>query len=248
MKLLFAWRYFRAKKSTNAINIIAWVSMTAIVVGAAALILVLSVFNGFEDLVKSLYSSFYPDMKISPSSGKTLTLTAAQLKQLKGFGGIRDVSLVAEDKGILENGDVRVPAFLKGVDSNYTKVSGVGDRVEKGKFEVGDGEHPMVILGSGIEYALGVEADRALQPLGVYLFRRGSPVEYTADPTSSLSHESMVTTGVFRIQQDFDDHYVIISLDFVRRMTGLKPDEYTSAELAITDATQADVVRQRIAG
>ena len=72
MNILFAWRYFRAKKSTNAINIIAWVSMSAIVVGAAALILVLSVFNGFEDLVKSLYSSFYPDLKITPSSGKTL--------------------------------------------------------------------------------------------------------------------------------------------------------------------------------
>jgi len=63
MNLLFAWRYFRAKKSTNAINIIAWVSMSAIVVGAASLILVLSVFNGFEDLVKSLYTSFYPDLK-----------------------------------------------------------------------------------------------------------------------------------------------------------------------------------------
>jgi lipoprotein-releasing system permease protein len=247
MKLLFAWRYFRAKKSTNAINIIAWVSMTAIVVGAASLILVLSVFNGFEDLVKSLYSSFYPDMKITPASGKTLTLTAAQLKQLAGFGGIRNISLVAEDKGILENGDVRVPAFLKGVDSNYTKVSGVGDRIEKGKFEVGDGEHPMVILGSGIEYALGVEADRALQPLGVYLFRRGGPVEYSADPTASLSHESMVTAGIFRIQQDFDDHYVITSLDFIRRMTGMRPDEYSSVELALRDPAQADLVRSQLA-
>jgi lipoprotein-releasing system permease protein len=68
MNLLFAWRYFRAKKSTNAINVIAWVSMSAIVVGAASLILVLSVFNGFEDLVKSLYTSFYPDIRVTDSS------------------------------------------------------------------------------------------------------------------------------------------------------------------------------------
>src|SRR5882757_9818390 len=97
MNFLFAWRYFKAKKSTNAINIISWVSMSAIVVGAASLILVLSVFNGFEDLVKGLYTSFYPDMKISPSKGKTLTLSPEQLKQLAGIKGVHALCLVAED-------------------------------------------------------------------------------------------------------------------------------------------------------
>src|SRR5579871_2566405 len=104
MNLLFAWRYFRAKKSTNAINIIAWVSMSAIVVGAASLILVLSVFNGFEDLVKSLYTSFYPDIKISPTSGKTLTLTPQQLSQLKAVRGVRALSLEVEAQVLLMNG------------------------------------------------------------------------------------------------------------------------------------------------
>ncbi|HVG41331.1 MAG TPA: hypothetical protein VM888_06945, partial [Chitinophagaceae bacterium] len=70
LNFLFAWRYFKAKKTTNAINVISWISILAIVVGTAALILVLSVFNGFEGLVKSLYSSFYPDLKIIPASGK----------------------------------------------------------------------------------------------------------------------------------------------------------------------------------
>src|ERR1035438_7998841 len=107
MNFLFAWRYFKAKKSTNAINIISWVSVLAIIVGAASLILVLSVFNGFEDLVKSLYSSFYPDLKISPASGKTLTLTPQQLKQLSGMAGIRATSLVVEDQALITNGDLQ---------------------------------------------------------------------------------------------------------------------------------------------
>src|ERR1700730_3355028 len=102
MNLLFAWRYFRAKKSTSAINIIAWVSMSAIVVGAASLILVLSVFNGFEDLVKSLYTSFYPDLKITPASGKTLVLTPDQLRRLSGVPGVGALSLVAEDEAVLD--------------------------------------------------------------------------------------------------------------------------------------------------
>jgi len=246
MNFLFAWRYFRAKKSTNAINIIAWVSMSAIVVGAASLILVLSVFNGFEDLVKSLYTSFYPDLKISPATGKTLTLTADQLKKLTSINGVHALSLVAEEKGILVNGDIPTPAYIKGVDSNFTKVSGVGDHLEHGKFDIGTEDHPEVILGSGLETNLRVDAEKELLPLGVYLFRRGS-TDYSADPMASMNHEAMATTGVFRIQQDFDDHYAITNIGFVKRMINMGPDEYTGAELSVSDPNQALIVQQAIA-
>src|ERR1700754_3085819 len=246
MKLLFAWRYFRAKKSTNAINIISWVSMTAIVVGSAALILVLSVFNGFEGLVKSLYSSFYPDMKISPLTGKTLTLTPDQLQQLGTVKGIKAFSLIAEDKAILENDSARWAAYLKGVDRNYTRVSGVGEHVEKGTFDLGTEDHPLAILGSGVEYALHLEADRALLPVGVYIFKKGNGVDYTSDPTMSLSHESMAIAGRFRIQQDFDDNYVITNMAFVKRMLGLQPNEYSGVELSVNDSTQTELVRQQL--
>jgi lipoprotein-releasing system permease protein len=246
MNLLFAWRYFRAKKSTNAINIIAWVSMTAIVVGAASLILVLSVFNGFDDLVKSLYSNFYPDLRITPASGKTLTLTPAQLKQLQLVKGVRALSLVVEEQAVLMNGNNPPSSpYLKGVDSNFTKVSGVAGKMDRGSFAVGTGDQPLAILGSGVEYALGIQADRALQPLDVYVFRKGGP-NYSADPMASYNHEMMATSGDFRIQQDFDDNYVITNLDFVKRMMGLKPDEYGGAELALSDPAQAAPVQQAI--
>src|SRR6185503_15866358 len=91
---LFAWRYFKAKKSTNAINIIAWISITAMTFGTAALILVLSVFNGFEGMVKSLYSTFYADMRVLPAQGKVLTLTRDQVKNIQGTAGIKNISLV----------------------------------------------------------------------------------------------------------------------------------------------------------
>jgi lipoprotein-releasing system permease protein len=245
MNLLFAWRYFRAKKSTNAINIIAWVSMAAIVVGAASLILVLSVFNGFEGLVKSLYTSFYPDIKVSPLTGKSLTLTADQVARLNSVSGVRALSLVAEDKGILENNGAWIPAYIKGVDDHFLKVTGIGQTLERGKFEIGTGDHPQAILGSGIANSLGVEAEKELLPLGVYLFRRGSK-DYSADPMASMNHEAIVTSGMFRIQQDFDEHYVITNIDFVKRMVGLGPDEYSGAELSVTDPQQAQAVKQAI--
>src|SRR5258708_3388723 len=242
MNFLFAWRYFRAKKSTNAINIIAWVSMAAIVVGAASLILVLSVFNGFEDLVKSLYTSFYPDLKITPSAGKTLTLSPEQLRQLAGVKGVKDLSLVAEDKALLENGESRAIAYLKGVDEKYTRVTGVAGKLRTGKFELGTVDHPLSVLGTGIESILGLEADRAVMPLSVYLFKKGG-ADYTADPLASMSNENMGTSGTFLIQQDFDDHYVITNLAFVKRMLGLKSDEYSEAYLALADSRQAPLLK-----
>jgi lipoprotein-releasing system permease protein len=246
MNLLFAWRYFRAKKSTNAINIIAWVSMSAIVVGAASLILVLSVFNGFEDLVKSLYTSFYPDIKVSPVMDKTMTLTPEQLHRLAGLPGIHAVSLVAQDRGILETGDRRVPAYIKGVDSNFLKVSGVGNNIKHGQFELGTADRPMTVLGSGIEATLEIEADRALLPLGVYLFRRGN-TDLAINSLSSLSRDNMATAGDFRIQEDFDQNYAITNIGFVKRMIGLGPDEYTAVEISIDDPAQAIPIRQIIA-
>ncbi|HZE85814.1 MAG TPA: FtsX-like permease family protein [Puia sp.] len=245
MNFLFAWRYFKAKKSTNVINVIAWVSMTAIVVGAAALILVLSVFNGFEDLVKSLYSSFYPDLKISPASGKTLTLTPEQLKQLSGISGIRSTSLVIEDKALIANGDLQTIVYLKGVDDNYPNVTGMAEKVRKGKFGLGTEDHPLAVLGSGVENALAVQADRALQPLSVYLFKRGGPL-YTTDPLASLSNETMAPTGTFVIQQEFDDRYVITNLAFIKHMLGLKPDEYGGLEIALADPLQADLLKPQL--
>jgi lipoprotein-releasing system permease protein len=241
MNLLFAWRYFRAKKSTNAINIIAWVSMSAIVVGAASLILVLSVFNGFEDLVKSLYISFYPDIKVKPASGKTLTLTPAQIRQLRGVEGVRAVSLVVEEQVLLlnENNPPQTP-YLKGVDDNFTKVTRVAGNVDRGNFSLGTADQPLGVLGSQIAYVLAVDPEKSVQPLDVYLFRRGASV----DPLTSYSHAFLGAAGEFRIQEDFDDHYVITNLAFVKQMMGLGADEYGGAEVAVSDPAKVAEVQQ----
>src|ERR1700712_5364434 len=103
MYLDFAWRYFKAKKSANAINIIAWVTTSVIAFATCCQILVLSAFNGLEDLVKSLYSAFYTDVNIVPSQGKTFILDAAQLQKIQQQPYVQAVSMIAEDKAILQN-------------------------------------------------------------------------------------------------------------------------------------------------
>ena len=140
----FAWRYFKAKKSTNAINIIAWISIGAIIIGTAALILVLSVFNGFEGLVKDLYSSFYTDLKVSPASGKIITVTPEQLLKLRSLIGKKDsikiFSLVVEEKALLQNGENQSVVYLKGVDENYRYTTGVADHLIVGEYDLGNEE------------------------------------------------------------------------------------------------------------
>jgi lipoprotein-releasing system permease protein len=243
MNLLFAWRYFRAKKSTNAINIIAWVGMSAIVVGAASLILVLSVFNGFEDLVKSLYASFYPDIKVTPAAGKTLTLSPDQLRQLRAVSGVQAISMVVEEQVVLMNdSNPYKPCYLKGVDSNFTRVSGVAGKVDGGNFSLGTADRPLAVLGAGVDYALAIDPEKNFQPLDVYLFRRGA----TVDPLASYSHASMATAGEFRIQEDFDDNYVITNLAFVKQMMELGSDEYGGVEVAVSDPARVTEVQQSI--
>lgn len=245
MNFLFAWRYFWSPKSTTAINIIAWVSMSAIVVGAGSLIVVLSVFNGFEDLVKSLYSTFYTDLKILPASGKTLTLTQEQINQLRSFNGVKAFSLVAEDKALLQNGEMQSLVFIKGVDENYTKVAGVQNYMLTGKFILGNADAPAVVMGAGVENALGAQSDRDILPLTAYLFRRGGTVEL-ANPIQSLSSANVAAAGSFLIQQDFDNKYVLTNLPFVKMMLQWAPDEYSGVEIALNNAGEAKKVQQRL--
>lgn len=245
MNFLFAWRYFKAKKSTNAINVISWISIVAIAIGTAALILVLSVFNGFEGLVKSLYSSFYPDIRIGPQSGKTLVLTPAQLASLKAVPGVVQLSRIAEEKALLQNGDYQSLIYLKGVDEVYAQVAGVPDHIVKGDFNVGTGNAPLLVLGAGIESAVGVQADRNLAPLVVYLPRKAEV--NVANPMESIAADTINTAGSFIIQQDFDNKYAITNLAFMQRMLSLQPHQYSAVEIKLAAGAGEDEVQQQMA-
>ncbi len=213
-------------------------------VGTTALILVLSVFNGFEGLVKSLYTSFYPDIKITPVAGKQLTLTQLQLDKLRSVSGVKSFSLIAEEKALLQNGDYQSIIYLKGVDENYNKVAGVADHLVKGEFNTGDADNPLLILGAGIENAVSVQSDRNLVPLVVYLPRK-SNVNVT-DPFQSINADTVNTAGTFTIQQEFDNKYAITNLAFVKEMLEMPEDNYTAVEMSIDPSLNEDDIKKDI--
>ena len=185
MYLIFAWRYFKAKKTTNAINIIAWVTVGVIAFATACQILVLSVFNGFEGLVKSLYSSFYTDIKVTPATGKTCTLTPAQINSIKKQPSIFAISLIAEEKALLQNEDLQSMVYLKGVDSNYINVSGVAAKTIEGKFDMGTAAEPGIVAGYGVQNAAGINVNDRLENsiLTIILPKKGKvSVKTTCSP------------------------------------------------------------------
>ncbi len=234
MYLTFAWRYFKAKKSANAINIIAWVTTAVIGFATCCQILVLSVFNGFEDLVKSLYSSFYTDLRIVPKDGKTFLITPAQLAQIRQQPYLTDIAMIVQEKALLQNGETQTVINLKGVDEHYRNVSGVADKITNGSFETGTADSPELVIGYGLQNAAGISINAAFTPdqLTIILPKKNSS---SSDPTASISEGNAVATSVFAIQQDFDNNYAITNVDFIKQQMGMEPNEFTAAEIKLKD-------------
>jgi lipoprotein-releasing system permease protein len=229
MNFLFAWRYFKSKKSTNAINIIAWISMIAIMVSTAALIIVLSVFNGFEGLVQSLYGDFYADLKIVPATGKYITVDDGLINKIKSVSGVRQLSFVAEEKAVLVNGDYQTIAFLKGVDKNYNNVNKLNHYITYGKYELGTTDAPAIVAGSGIANAVGIDPQSVLSDLVIYLPNRKAKNFTSLDAMHSFQ---VKPAGIFSVQQEFDDKYVFTNLGFMQYMLDLDANQYTSLEIS----------------
>ncbi len=238
MYLDFAWRYFKAKKSANAINIIAGVTTCVIAFATCCQVLVLSVFNGFEDLVKSLYSSFYTDLKVVPASGKTFVMDAALITKIKSQPYVFQSSMIAEENAMLQNDDAQSQSLLrlKGVDNNFPQVSGVPQKISKGKFELGDAENPTIVVGAGVQYASGITINDAFPPqqLAVILPKKNI---LSNDPMQSLSIGNVTAIGSFAIQQDFDNGYAITNIEFVKQQMGFSADEFSSAEIKLRSGT-----------
>ena len=250
MHLSFAWRYFKAKKSANAINIIAWVTTAVIAFATCCQVLVLSVFNGFEDLVKSLYSSFYSDLKIVPATGKTFVFTADQINKIKQQPYVQAVSMVVQEKALLQNGENQPVVNLKGVDENYEKVSGLPGKVTTGKFDTGTPDDPNLVIGYGLQNAADITVNEAFAPTQVTLVlpKKNSS---SSDPTASISEGFAKATSVFTIQQEFDNNYAITNIDFIKQLAGLAPDEFSAAEIKLKPGENIDTRMtdlQKIAG
>ena len=230
MNVLIAWRYLIAKKSVQTVQWIAWISMIAMAVGTAALIIVLSVFNGFENLVKGLYGDFYTDIRVVPKQGKRIVLTNSHQAWLGQQKDIQHWSPILEEKAVLIRDDWQTIVQLKGVLPNYTNVSGIGNHLIKGNFELGTAQEPQLVLGWGVENALGADLDAFAQGILVAVPQRDAP---NINMSSLLSIQAR-NSGTFLVQQEFDNKYVFTHINFLRYMFDIPETEVSAIEIKLT--------------
>ena len=240
LPLKIARRYLFAKKSTNAINIISGISVFGISVGTAALILVLSVFNGFEDLLTGLFSSFNPDIKVLPANSKLFRPDSAALAQIKEIDGILFVSSTLEEVAFFEYKGSQDFGVLKGVDEYFDEVTGIDTTLREGKYILDQGDRSMAVMGVFMRNSLSVNIDDDFSSLNVYMAKRKSSM--LGKP---FKKRFLYPAGTFVIQQDFEKRYVLASLDFVRDILSY-PTELTSLEIKLSPDADLPFIRKEI--
>ena len=243
LPLLIAFRYFWAKKSTNAITILSWISLMAVAFGVAALVIVLSVFNGFESLVKTLYHSFNSDLQLSPKSGKHILIDAAQWQKLQHITGVQLCSGVLEENALIRYRDKQFIATVNGVDSNFQHVNEMNAYMYKGYFTVKDSAY-CAVLGAGIAQALELNPELTLEPLQLFSASRSASFN-SLNPENAFHHRSVYCMGVFAIQQDFDLKYTFIDLELARQLFEVE-NGYSYINIKTTAAASESHIRSAI--
>ena len=218
LPLKIARRYLFARKSTNAINIISGISVFGISVGTAALILVLSVFNGFEDLITGLFSNFNPDIKVTIAEGKTFDVDTVMIDKIAALPAVSIISQTIEETALFVYNKNESVGVLKGVDDYYKTVTGIDSTIREGTYRFRDGKREMAVLGVGIRNRLSVNVGDYLSPVEVYMAKRKS----TGPLSKPFNRKTIYPAGTFVIQQDFDSKYILSSLPFAQKILELK--------------------------
>lgn len=241
LPLHIARRYLLSKKSHSAINIISWISVVGIAVVTAALVVVLSVFNGFEDLVISLYDSFDPDIKVTPYEGKTISLDSFSKNDIIRTPGIDYYVETIEENALLKYKDKQITATIKGVDDVFLNMTGLDTLVVRGKGVLNSGGYEQAIIGQGVAYFLSVNPDDFIAPINIYVPKRGKKI--VLDPSKSFKQKSINISGIFSIQQEFDVKYVLVPKVFAEELLDYE-NEISSIEIGITKDANLQEVKQ----
>lgn len=240
-----ALRYLYGKRSANAIPILSRISMTAIAVGCCAMIVLFSVFNGIEGVVKDLYKAFYPEIKITPAKGKFFTLNGQVHSALSDISGISCISHVTEDQVVAtSDGEHVMVLSLKGIDNNYFKVNNVKPYIIEGRDSVVTTPQLTAIVGLHIAAQMGIDPDNAFSRISLYYpnTASGNPL---LDPASAFVSMVVRPDGVFQIQDEFDARYILAPAGAVQDFLGVR-GKVSSIEIKLEDSTRADAIKKQI--
>ncbi|MDR6941843.1 FtsX-like permease family protein [Mucilaginibacter pocheonensis] len=237
-----AKRYLFSGKKMHVINIISGISMLGVLIGSAALIIILSVFNGFEKVILSLYSNFTPEIKIEAHLGKTFDPNTPYFNKLHTDTRLISYTQVLQEKVLIKYGDRTFLGTIKGVSDDFLKNKQLDSTVSNGSFTLKSNGQMFAVVGATIQANLGINVHDSLSPLQIFSPRRG--VVNSANPLNEFVVRPINASGVFAIQQEFDD-ILVTPIEFARELLD-QPKEVSSIELTYKRGTNLTWIQNKI--
>ncbi|MDF2156273.1 FtsX-like permease family protein [Algoriphagus sp. CAU 1675] len=244
LSFFIAARYFRSKKKRNFITVLSTISMVGVAVGTMALVIVMSVFNGLEDLIRGLFASFDAELKIEAAMGKSFTVEEDWLDEIRNLEGVAILTEVIEDKALLDYNGNQIVGTIKGVSDNFLEQG----RFSKGYFwgdtTLGNELRPGAILGRGVGFFLSVNLDDINIPLKIF-YPKAPRSAASLDPNQLYSSGILEPVAFFSVERQFDDEYVIAPLAFTRDLLNYG-NKRTSLEVKVEEGYSIDEVQQEL--
>lgn len=234
LPFFIARRYLFAKKSHNVINIISGISAAGMAIGTAALIIILSVYNGFDSLVKSMMSTVEPDLLVTPASGKVFIPEGETYDWLYAQENVESICTVLQETVFLNYDGKQSVAMAKGVDAIYEEESPLRNFLREGEFLLHRGDVPLACVGASLAYLLGL-SPRFLAPIEMYFPSRTAPISLS-NPAASVSMEMVYPSSVFAVNNDVDAEYLIVPIEVMRELLEYG-DEVSAVEIRLKDGT-----------
>ena len=235
-----ARRYLFGKKSTNSINIITGISIFGISIGTAALVLILSVFNGFEGLLSSLFNAFNPDLKVTPVEGKYFKIKDEQLLALQELPNVVAAAKTVEEIALFEYNGNQELGKIKGINNNFLSVVNIDSLLLSGSYKGTSSQVQYAYMGSSLKSKLGININDKLSPLIIYM-----PSKRRILGAKEFNSKSVYPAGVFSIKGDSDYEYVLTSYKVVEQLLE-SPGQISSLELKLSDKVDEDQIKTEI--
>lgn len=243
LSFFIAKRYLISKKSNNAINVISWISIVAIALTTAALIIILSAMNGLTSVVADLYHAIEPDLKVSAVNSKYISYSDTLVNKLKTVQGIDVISFSIEENALIMLDDKQAEVKIKGVDANFKKLTQFDTVVTEGVYRFEYKNQYYGVFGRGIANKIGVNVNDFISPISIYAPKRGR-VE-SMNPDDLFNKVTISPAGVFALNDDFDFKYVLIDFKQAQELFDC-PNAFTTIEIGVKDKSEIRELQDKL--
>ncbi|MBN1650810.1 MAG: ABC transporter permease [Bacteroidales bacterium] len=241
--LFIARRYLFSKKSHAIINIISLISMVGVMISTAALIIVLSVYNGFEGLVLSLFNRFNPELLIVPAKGKTFLISDFPSEKVRALSAVEYIEPVLEENVLIRYKDKQSIVRIKGVQANYTAMNHLDTAIVQGNFLLEQELSNYAVLGYGVAYNLQANLNDFENPLQFYLPDKKKKLG--AGFNTNFRTARLFPSGFFSVRQDYDEKYVFVPLSFARDLLDL-PESVSRIEIGLFKGNEPETIKNEL--